>query len=252
MEKNSSLRSSPPSPIHSSADERSAAWTILAAVGLIPIALAGFAVGFLLFAAVRGPVDPLHPSVAALLTGQLFGYAFLAPYVLFTITALWQRSLADLGFRTPSGSQIGTALAGAAAMILVVTVLSELVQLIAHVHHEQQAIALFRAIHDRLMAIYFALVVAVAAPVVEELTFRVFIFNAVRRVAPFWPAAVVSGALFAFAHADPFLLVPLAAGGVILCYVYVRTGNAWMSMITHACFNGFTLAVLFIVPRSVV
>ncbi|MBV9149448.1 MAG: CPBP family intramembrane metalloprotease, partial [Candidatus Eremiobacteraeota bacterium] len=63
-------------------------------------------------------------------------------------------------------------------------------------------------------------------------------------------SAVVSGALFAVAHQDPFLMIPLAAGGIILCYVYVRTGNAWMSMITHACFNGFTLAVLFIAPKS--
>jgi membrane protease YdiL (CAAX protease family) len=244
------LHSLPPSPTPSIADRQLGAWTILAAVGIVPVAIGGAALGFLLIALLHGGIDARHISLATLLTAQLFGYVFVAAYVLFLITALWRRSLADVGFRTPSLVQIGTALAGAAAMIVVVTSLAQLVAAIAHVHHEQQAVQMFRAIRDPRLAIYFALVVTLAAPIVEELTFRVFIFNAARMAARFWAAALLSGALFALAHADPYLLVPLTAGGVILCYVYVRTGNAWMSMITHACFNGFTLAVLFIAPRN--
>lgn len=250
MEKNSSLRSLPPSSIDSSGSERLGAWTILAALGIIPVAIAGVSFGYLLIWAMYGRIDPHHIGVPALLTTQLFGYLFLAPYVLAVTTALLRRSLADLGFRTPSVGQIATALLGAGAMIIVVTSLAQVVQYAAHVHHEQQAVEIFRTIHDRGIALYFALVVAIAAPLVEELAFRIFIFNAVRRVASFWIAAPVSGALFALAHADPFLFIPLTAGGMILCYVYVRTGNAWMSMITHACFNGFTLVVLFAVPKG--
>ena len=250
MENNSSSSSSPQSPTTFTTDREQATWTILAAIGIVPVAIAGVVFGFVLILAVGGNLNARHLSLGALLTAQLFGYLFLAPYVLFVLRALWRGSFAQLGFTWPSLRQIGVALLGAVVMIIVVTLLGQLVQTILHVHHEQQAVQIFRSIHNPRLALYFALVVTVAAPITEELTFRVFIFNAARRFMPLWGSAVVSGALFAVAHQDPFLMIPLAAGGIILCYVYMRTGNAWMSMITHACFNGFTLAVLFIAPKS--
>ena len=250
MENNSSSPSSPSSPTTFTTDRENATWTVLAAVGIIPVALAGVAFGFILIYAFHGSLDARHLSLWSLLTAQLFGYLFLAPYVLFVLRALWRGSFAQLGFVRPSLWQIGVALIGAAAMIVIVAALGNLVQAILHVHHEQQAVQIFRSIHNPRLALYFALVVTVAAPFTEELTFRVFIFNAARRFLPIWAATVVSGALFAVAHQDPYLLVPLTAGGMILCYVYIRSRNAWMSMITHACFNGFTLAILFLAPKS--
>ena len=251
MEKNSISLSSPPSPTRSSADRRETIWLIAAAIGIAPVALAGAAIGLLLSGAFsRGDVGIRHLSVWMLVTAQMSGYLFLSAYVLLIIKNIWRRSFAELGFAVPSLRQVGTALLGAAAMIVVVTLLAQLVQTLSHARHEQQAVQIFRMIHDRTLVAYFALMATLAAPFTEELTFRVFIFNVGRRVMPLWGAAIVSGALFALAHQDPFVFIPLTAGGVILCAVYVRTANAWMSMITHACFNGFTLAVLFIAPRS--
>ncbi len=250
MENNSSSPSSPPSPTTFTTDRQQATWTVLAAVGIVPVAIAGVAFGFLLIVAFHGSLNARHLSLWSLLTAQLFGYVFLAPYVLFILRALWRDSFARLGFTWPSFGQIAVALAGAVAMIVVVAALGQLVQAILHARHEQQAVQIFRSIRNPRLALYFTLVVTVAAPITEELTFRVFIFNAARRFLPISGAALVSGGLFAVAHQDPFLLIPLTAGGLILCYVYIKTTNAWMSMITHACFNGFTLLVLFIAPKS--
>ncbi|MBV8364492.1 MAG: CPBP family intramembrane metalloprotease [Candidatus Eremiobacteraeota bacterium] len=252
MENNSSSPSSPPSPTTFTTDREQALWTILAAIGLIPIALAGVAFGLLLYRAFGGALNPRQVSLWAALTAQLFGYLFLIPYVLFVLRRLWRSSFLQLGFSRPSWRQIGIALLGALAMIIVVTALGQLMQGLLHVHHEQQAVQIFRSIRDPRLALYFSLIVTVATPITEELTFRVFIFNAARRFFPIWPAAIVSGGLFALAHQDPILIIPLGAGGLILCYVYVTTRNAWMSMVTHACFNGFTLAILFIAPKSTV
>jgi uncharacterized protein len=250
VENNSSSPSSPQSPTTFTADREQATWTILAAIGIVPVVLAGVVFGFVLIFALGGNLNARHLTLGALLTAQLFGYLFLAPYVLFVLRTLWRGAFAQLGFAWPSLRQIGVALLGAAVMIVVVALLAQRGQIILHAHHEQQAVQIFRSIHNPRLALYFAFVVTVAAPITEELTFRVFIFNAARRFMPLWASALLSGTLFALAHQDPFLIVPLAAGGIILCYVYVRSGNAWMSMITHACFNGFTLAVLFIAPKS--
>jgi hypothetical protein len=95
-----------------------------------------------------------------------------------------------------------------------------------------------------------ALLAVVIAPVAEELTFRVFIFNVGLRYASFWPAAIVSGVLFSLAHADKFAFVPLALGGIILCGVYYRSRNAFASMITHGIFNGLSVVLLFFGPAS--
>jgi len=250
VENNSSSRNLPPSPNIFTTDRQYATWTILAAIGLVPIALAGVACGLVIMRAFGVTVNPQHLNLWAALTVQVFGYMFLAPYVLFVLRALWGGSLAQLGFARPALWQIAVALLGAIAMIVVVTGLGQLVQVILHVHHEQQAVQIFRSIRDPRLALYFALIVTLATPFAEELTFRVFILNAARRFMPVWSAAIVSGGLFALAHGDPILFIPLAAGGLVLCYVYIRTQNAWMSMITHACFNGFTLLVLFLAPKS--
>jgi membrane protease YdiL (CAAX protease family) len=48
------------------------------------------------------------------------------------------------------------------------------------------------------------------------------------------------------AHGDLYAAVPLALGGIILCFVYYRTRNAWASVVTHGTFNSLSvLAILF-------
>jgi membrane protease YdiL (CAAX protease family) len=154
-------------------------------------------------------------------------------------------SLRQLGFSVPNRSSIGAALIGALVMIVIVQGSANIIEHLSKAHHEQDAIRLLRKVHGGAGYLLFALTAVVIAPLVEELTFRVFIFNAVLRRAPFLVAAVCSGALFAAAHADLYALAPLTLGGVVLAQVYYRTRNAWCSMITHAIFNGATVAAVF-------
>ena len=86
----------------------------------------------------------------------------------------------------------------------------------------------------------FVVLACVAAPFFEELTFRGFVFNAFRRYLPGWAAIILGGIAFGFAHLQPGnagAIAPLAAGGMVLAWVYYRTGSLFASMITHATFN---------------
>jgi membrane protease YdiL (CAAX protease family) len=97
----------------------------------------------------------------------------------------------------------------------------------------------------------------VLAPAFEESVFRLVLFNAMRQWWGFWPGAIVSSILFGLAHAQPpftsamFLSIslPLAVGGIVLCWVYAKTNNAWSSMITHGGFNALSLILLVVFPQ---
>lgn len=174
-----------------------------------------------------------------------------AAFLLLTLPAIAVRPLSALGFRTPSGAQIATAFFGAIAMIVLVNGFGSLIDAMLHHVHEQTAIKLFLGIRDPRVKFGFVFLAVIVAPIAEEMVFRVFLFNAIRRYGGFWIGAIVSGILFGLAHMDEYALLPLALGGVVLCWVYAKSRNAFASMITHALFNGVSVALLFIAPQLV-
>jgi membrane protease YdiL (CAAX protease family)/uncharacterized RDD family membrane protein YckC len=92
-----------------------------------------------------------------------------------------------------------------------------------------------------------ALVVA-AAPLSEEIFFRGFMYGGLRRRLPVWAAAVMAGAVFGLLHytgPDSVGVVPqLAVLGVILAWLYERTGSLWPPIILHVFNNSIALVVL--------
>ena len=89
--------------------------------------------------------------------------------------------------------------------------------------------------------IFLAIVVA---PVVEELFFRGFAFPALRPQLGLWGAAAASALLFGLAHISLGLLLPTASLGLLLVYVYVRTGSLWSSILLHSSFNAINTLTL--------
>lgn len=86
----------------------------------------------------------------------------------------------------------------------------------------------------------FALVVL--APLGEELLFRVLMLRALTRRMAFWPAAVVSGAVFATVHIDAWIdlfwprWIALVVVGVALAWIY-RWRGYWAAVAAHATVN---------------
>lgn len=86
------------------------------------------------------------------------------------------------------------------------------------------------------------LFIVVIGPFLEELFFRGYALRAFRqKFGPTW-GIIMSATLFSAPHAlsitEGFagLLVPVFAGGLIMAYVYQRTGNLWSSVVAH-CIN---------------
>jgi membrane protease YdiL (CAAX protease family) len=213
--------------------------TALFATGFIITLLKGSSVSY-------SSITPLLLYASLALQGVLEG-AFVVVIILL-LPRLSKFSLRELGFRAPTWSTIGVALLGSVAMVVVANGLASLIGQVLHVQHQQDVVELFKHLHDPTAIWVFAFFAIVFAPIAEETFFRLFFFNLGMRYGGFWIGAIVSGILFGMAHGDLYAAAPLALGGMILCYVYYRTRNAWASMMTHCLFNALSIAALLFAP----
>ena len=89
----------------------------------------------------------------------------------------------------------------------------------------------------------------VLAPVFEELVFRKVIVD---RVLPFgeWPAILFSGITFGLFHGNLTQFFYAALLGMVLAYVYIRTGNVLYTIGIHACINFLGGVLPLLVPAA--
>ncbi len=259
MENSSPSPTSAASPITFPPDAFSPGATILTLVGGLLILFGVIIMGGVIWIALHGlDTAAMQRSLIGLFGIELQSVAEIA-VVLFLIAVLpviSKTSLRDLGFRAPDMTDAGKIVAAIVAMFVLVTALGSLLSTALHFKTQELAVQVFLHMHG-LDKVLFALFAVVVGPVTEEFVFRIFLFNAMRKWWGFWPGAIVSSILFGLAHGQqPFtpamvvsLSLPLAIGGMILCWVYVRTGSAWSNMITHASFNALSLLLISVAPQ---
>ena len=93
-------------------------------------------------------------------------------------------------------------------------------------------------------ALFSVLLIAVVAPISEELFFRGLLYGGLRtRMAPV-AAAAISGLVFGALHATTGVsaVPPLAVFGFVLALLYERTGSLWPPILLHCINNSIALA----------
>jgi len=96
---------------------------------------------------------------------------------------------------------------------------------------------------DGLAFTLYGLTTVIAAPIGEEFFYRGLIFGGLSSWG-FLPAAFVSSVLFAFSHLDPATLIPFAAVGFVLSWLYWRSGSLWDAIVFHVLFNLLSFILL--------
>jgi membrane protease YdiL (CAAX protease family) len=89
--------------------------------------------------------------------------------------------------------------------------------------------------------LWFFLVGAVFAPLVEEIFFRGFLFQGFRARYGWVPSILLSSAIFAVAHLQLVVLIPTFILGCLLAYMYQRSNSLWPGIILHFLVNSFGL-----------
>ena len=251
MQNNSTWAPSPPSRATWPAESFKPLPTLLAALGAVAVFVLVIT-AYLIVAVPLGWFDPRADlPVTQLVVLQSVAYLALGPYLLVVVPAVGRLSLRQLGIRPPTLRELGIGVLGAVAMWFVVGAASTGMALLAHRHDTENSIQVLRSVRTPFQKWAFIALAVVVAPLVEELVFRVFVFNALWRYTPLALAALLSGAIFGAIHAvSPSQLltigIPLAAGGVVLAVVYARTRCYWSNVVTHALFNSVTIVAFFV------
>jgi membrane protease YdiL (CAAX protease family) len=216
------------------------------------VVLAAFGAGLVLASVVAVAMGVTQAQVSnqhlswGILIGQIASYAVIVPTLFAVLPWLARRSLRDLGFGPLDRPAIVTALLGAIAMYAVTIGVASIEYAFTHQKPSDAATTLFAGTRDPRLAFGFAVLAIAIAPFVEELAFRGFLFNTILRYAPVWLAATLSGIVFGLSHGSVSAFLPLAGSGVVLAYVYYRSGSLAASMLTHAVFNAVNVAFLAI------
>jgi membrane protease YdiL (CAAX protease family) len=208
-------------------------WFVLAGL----LALAAYAANF---AASNTTTDDKHDLLYKWSSAVAGGiqYAIIAG-----IVYVLARQLAPsaLGLQRPESW--GKAIGYAAAALVTVFVLGAVLNIFLKAGEEQGLVP------DRWEASKAApfvanfVVVAVVAPVVEELTYRGLGFAVLRDMYGQTAAIVGCGLAFGLAHGLFVALPILSIFGMILAWLRVKTTSIYPSMLLHATFNAIALIV---------
>jgi len=211
-------------------------WGVFAVIGVT-----------LIGAAIVGAADPdMDEETFGLIVQAVFALAlFLVPLVLIAGPGVRLAPPARLGLRRFDLAQgIGWTFAAYGGFFLFLIVYGLLFQ-----PDPQEIIEEIEKERETAKIVGLGLLVVLAAPVAEEVFFRGFLFGGLRGRMSFWPAAAVSGLLFGLVHlpGGPLQVPPLAVFGVLLAWLYERTGSLWPPILMHAIQNAisftYTLSV---------
>lgn len=170
--------------------------------------------------------------------------------LLFIATAVWVARMSgsvsarDFGLRrAPFWPTFWRALAVMVGYFVLLGIYSQLVNLTPDDAPEKLG-----AQAGTLGMLFFALMVAVVAPIAEEVFFRGMIYRALRNGIGVWAAAIISGVLFGAMHIDSvdsdrlLQVIPLAILGIAFALLYQWTGTLYATIALHATNNAVAVA----------
>jgi membrane protease YdiL (CAAX protease family) len=114
---------------------------------------------------------------------------------------------------------------------------------------ETQGDEIFRLFEMIESPVWFFLVGAILAPLVEEIFFRGFLFQGFRAKYGWLSAMLLSSAIFAAAHLDLASLIPTFILGNLLAYLYHRSNSVWPGVVLHVLVNTFGLVSVYVLTQ---
>lgn len=147
----------------------------------------------------------------------------------------------------PRGIRLGTVLLGYLVILFVEGLLGNLNQLVYHQSETANNANLAMMLgHNQLITLVFSFSAVVLSPIAEEYIFRGILTNIFFKADSFWPKVILSGIVFSCGHlsANPISFAMYAMMGMVMAFVYRRTGDIRNSMILHGINNLVAMMIL--------
>lgn len=205
---------------------------LVAQLALVPAGMVGIS-------RVAGHV--VHSASVVFFAQVLVWYALLMAAVWLMGLRRHHASWRDLGFRPVDRRGLAGLLVLLATTVVGVNLLARLVADPPRLQNP------FMLGHGRGGMLVVAVLVIVLAPLVEETFFRGFLLQGLARRMSFWPAAIITSAVFALAHLWPYLFPPIFLLGIAFSWLFWRTGSLWTAIAAHSTLNATAFVIAWLI-----
>jgi membrane protease YdiL (CAAX protease family) len=135
-------------------------------------------------------------------------------------------------------------------LIAVLVIITTIINITKYVPQKQPIVELFLKEENATFLAYTSLFAAVAGPLMEELFFRGFMYNAFKKAVGIFWATLVTSAVFAALHSNVVGFLPIMVIGITLTYLYERTGTLVSSITLHIIHNLNMVFLVFMVKQA--
>jgi len=134
-------------------------------------------------------------------------------------------------------------------LILMLVIIAVIINITKYVPERQSIVELFLKEKRVAFLAYSSLFAAIIGPIIEELFFRGFLYSSLKKyIGIFW-AMTATASLFAALHAHIVGFFPIMALGMLLAYIYEKTGTLVSSVTVHMIHNLSMVFLVFLVKQ---
>jgi membrane protease YdiL (CAAX protease family) len=177
----------------------------------------------------------------------LFYFTIVMAVILMVVLKIRRGSWQDLGLRSISFKNLLVYGLGAGlGIVTIILILGIAMQMLQPEVPPQAIEEVLRAAKRPEEILFIVLAAVFLAPMVEELFYRGMIYPYLRNHFGILGGSLISGLIFGLAHWDLWRALPLAIGGVLLCWIYEKSGSLWASICAHGVWNGVITYIVVI------
>ncbi|MDP8262185.1 MAG: CPBP family intramembrane metalloprotease [Candidatus Ancaeobacter aquaticus] len=194
-------------------------------------------------------------SMGGLVVGTLGVYLIMACGMYRSLIKKYSLSVTSIGLSLHSW--FGNALTGIVAYIAFVPVFLLLV-VVSYVicgyfgisPQPHELVKIFSVEKSAYKIIYLVLVATVFAPLYEEIVFRGFIYTVLRKYLGVTQSLCMSAIIFGAIHFNMSQFIPVMGLGIILAYLYERTGTLIAPIVFHMLNNTVAILLTFLILKN--
>lgn len=207
----------------------------------------GIMAGFFLFIQVPPVAVELanrHPHAETIVVPMLAVFIGLMVAIIILARSTYRR-YNQLG--QPRGIRLGVIFLGYLTILFAEGILGNLNELFYHQSETANNANLAMMLgHNQLITLVFSFSAVILSPIAEEYIFRGILTNMFFKPSSFWPKIILSGIVFSCGHlsTNPISFLIYAVMGMVLAFVYRRTGDIRNSMILHGINNLVAMMLL--------
>lgn len=140
-------------------------------------------------------------------------------------------------------------LAAVPALVALVIVIAVTMNFFRYVPEKQAVVQMFMKDQDARFLVFASLFAAVVGPVIEEIFFRGFLYNALKKRMGVLLAMAVTAAAFAALHAHAAGFLQIMVIGMVLGYLYEKTGTLVAPVTAHILHNLSMMGFVFLLKQ---